>query len=101
MQRWNTFLAFCVALLTVDIIIISIKLSPSVWEMLSLPAAVAIVNVLIGLLGGLRASPKDAPIGAVAVPLIHTSCLDRVVTYVKMAHICEVGGTYGWEQQIA
>ncbi len=75
-------------------------MSPPVWGMLSLPAAVAIVNVLIGLLGGLRSSLNDTPIGMVAVPLIHTGCLERVVTYVKMAHICEVGDAYGWEQQI-
>ncbi len=98
-QGWNTFLAFCAALLAVDIIIVSMKLSPHVWDKLSLPAAVAIINVLIGLLGGLRGSLKDAPIGAVTVPLVHTSCLEMVVTYVKMAHVYEVG-KYGWEQQI-
>ncbi len=76
----------------------SIKLSPHVWEMLSLPAAVAIINVLIGLLGGQRGSLKDAPNGVLAVPLIHADCIERVVMYVKMAHICEVG-TYWWEQQ--
>ncbi len=98
LQGWNGFLAFCVELLAVDIIIVSIKLSPNVWEMLSLPAAVAIINVLIGLLGGQRESLKDAPIGVVAVPLIHADCIERVITYVKMAHVCEVS-TYWWEQQ--
>ncbi len=98
LQGWNDFLAYCAALLAIDIIIVSIKLSPNLWEMLSLPAAVAMVNILIGLLGGQRESLKGAIEAAVAVPLIHANCIERVVTYVKMAHICEVR-TYWWKRQ--